>query len=180
MTYATRRALVRVGGRDLIEDLRIAAHEAAHAVARWFWGRSIYSVTIDPSTAADGRTTNGKVSGDGVETDGDANYFQRCVELVAGSVGELVLLGETAGLRGSDRRKARFNASALADADEAIDHIIAAATAEAEHVLRQNFHCLSVLSEALLKKRTMSGSDVVALLDDEGAKVTRAKNGWEW
>jgi hypothetical protein len=44
--------------------------------------------------------------GDTNDSKNGSDYFARIVELVGGSVGEDVYLGQTLGLKGSDRRKA--------------------------------------------------------------------------
>jgi ATP-dependent Zn protease len=95
----------------------------------------------------------------------DADYFSRLVVLVAGSIGEEIILGETVGLKGSDRRKAYRCAGALAESSEAIELLIEAAQAEARHVLDRNKRALDNLVTTLCERRSMSGDEVVALIE---------------
>jgi hypothetical protein len=169
---APRFAALRPHGRATAEDVRVAAHESGHALARWSTGSAIAGVTIDPSDAFDGKQINGRCWGDGTfDPENDRDYFNRIVELCAGSVAELVYQGETLGLRGSDRRKAYAMAQFLCDGPIAADLLIRAAQAEAEHLLRRYEHVLDVLATRLLDCRTMTGVETVSLIEREAAKL---------
>jgi hypothetical protein len=72
--------------RNVADRVSTAAHEAAHIITRWANGRSITAVTVEPQIM-NGRQINGRVTHGGMN-DGDEDYFSRCVEVVAGAVGE--------------------------------------------------------------------------------------------
>ena len=123
-------------------------------------------MTIEPSTS-DGRKIHGKVWGDAncrEEDEDHTRFFGRIVELVAGAVAEEVYLGDTDGLRGSDKTKARYWAGMLCSDERAIQYLLTAAESEAEGMLVQHRHVLDALADALCVRRTMSGDEVAALI----------------
>jgi hypothetical protein len=156
-------------GRSVSEDVRIAAHESGHAILRWTNGRSIGGITVEPDEI-DGRKINGRVWWDLSDCEDDSDYFGRCVEVVAGAVGEKLFLGESRGLRGSDKRKAYRCASALCESENAIQHLIRAAEAEAAHVLLEHDHVIEALVTELCEKRTMDGNAVTAVINRAAGK----------
>ncbi len=151
-------------GRSTFEDIRVSAHEAGHAILRWVNGLEIDGISVNPRVI-DGRKINGRVWGDTGREENDSDYFCRVTVLVAGNVAEDTYLGESYGLRGSDKRKAYRYAGALCSTKAGIEHLIAAAEAEAAHVLRQYHHVFDALISALCEKREMDGKDVVALIE---------------
>jgi hypothetical protein len=155
-------------GRTVHEDVRVASHEAGHCIARAHFRMEIESVRITPETNGDGRIINGCVRGDPGECESDTAYFDRLIAIVAGNIGEQVYYGESKGLRGSDRRKALRYAGFLCESEAAVDFIIAAAEADARHILCDNFHVLDALASRLLEVREMSGTEVLALIDRLG------------
>jgi ATP-dependent Zn protease len=167
MIYSSPRFLasqLHRHGRSVAEDLRVAAHESGHAILRWVNGRSIGGITVDPREI-DGRKINGRTWGDPANCeDSDSYYFGRIVELVAGSVGEEVYLGEAKGLKGSDRRKAYRCASALCESEDAASLLIRAAKVEAAHVITEHRHVLEALVTGLCDSRTLSGGDVLGII----------------
>jgi ATP-dependent Zn protease len=169
---APRFAALHPHGRATAEDVRIAAHEAGHAIARWSNGISIEGITIEPDDK-DGRKINGRVWGD--TDDDDFDFFARCVVLVAGCTAERVYLEESMGLRGSDRRKAHRAARNLCDSETAADLVVEAAKHEAEHLLREHERALDVLASTLLERRTMDGRSVVELIEREAARPAHAR-----
>jgi ATP-dependent Zn protease len=121
-----------------------------------------------------GRKLNGRVWGYPADCEDDLDFFGRCVELVAGAVGEKLFLGESKGLRGSDKRKAHRCASWLCESDSAVRHLIRAAEAEAAHVLLENEHVIEALVTELCEKRTMDGNAIIAVINRTVDKSARA------
>jgi hypothetical protein len=161
-------AVLHRHGRTVSEDVRIAAHEGGHCIGRAHFGMTIRAVRIEPETLENGKVRNGRVQGDPGDCDGDGDCFNRLISLVAGNIGEEVYLGEAKGLRGSDRRKALRYARYLCESDEAVKLMIAAAEADARHILDDNFHLLDALASRLLEVREMTGTEVLALIDRLG------------
>ncbi|MGF6427333.1 hypothetical protein [Bradyrhizobium elkanii] len=148
---------------DIREASRIAAHESAHCVARFACGLSIDYVSIIGRLEGY-RTINGRVTG-GIADDSERGDFTKIIVLVAGSIGEQLYLGESRGLRGSDRRKATSCAAYLAENSNARSLIIRAAEIEAEAILRKYEAPFRTLVKSLLARSVMTGSDVVALIE---------------
>jgi hypothetical protein len=167
-----RAPLFHRHGRAVAEDIRVSCHEASHTILRWENGREISKITINPQEI-DGRQINGRVQGGtrlSVLSD-DAELFCRITELVAGNVGEQLFLGECRGLRGSDRKRAHFYASALCGSEIAIGHLIDAAEAEAFYVLDRYRHILDALVNRLCEVRVLSGTEVLALIKLAGGQA---------
>jgi hypothetical protein len=148
--------------------LRIAYHEAGHCIARAHFGMTIETVRIEPETLENGKVRNGRVQGDPGDCESDGDYFNRLITIVSGNIGEEVYLCEAKGLRGSDRRKAHLYASYLCESDAGVDLMIAAAEADARHILGENFHVLDALASRLLESREMTGPEVLTLIDRLG------------
>jgi ATP-dependent Zn protease len=156
--------------RPVNEELRVAAHEAGHAITRWAQSLPFTSVTIE-GREIDGRTVNGRVTGD-KDSVNDDDWFDLIVVSVAGAAAELIYLGQSRGLKGSDKRKAHLFASGLASSDRAIDLLVRAATVEANSILNEHYLALDSLISALCQNRTMSGADVIALIEREATKLS--------
>ncbi|KWV48038.1 hypothetical protein AS156_19200 [Bradyrhizobium macuxiense] len=129
---------------------------------RWATGVPIALMTI---VGVDG--VRGRVSGAFDDLDSDADYFNRIVVLVAGHIGEKHHLGESKGLKGSDRRKVDDCAACLADNANARSLIVRAAEVEAEHLLRKHEQAFRALVDALLARSVLSGGQVTEIIERE-------------
>ncbi|WP_210184227.1 hypothetical protein [Bradyrhizobium macuxiense] len=149
---------------DVREAHRVACHEAAHAILRWCHGRTIDRVSV-VAIRQDGRTINGRCSGDIGDLESDHDYYSRIVELVGGNAGEVIHLGEGRGLRGSDQRKVNDYAASLTDNVNARSLIIRAAEIEAEHLLRKHEQAFRALVDALLARSVLTGRQVTEIIE---------------
>lgn len=161
MTVAIAEEKVRTAD----EDLRIAAHEAGHAIAGWFNGRSIKLVTIEPKMSEDGRLLNGHVIYGAPLEDWNDDLFARIVENVAGAAAERLHSVTTKPLKCSDKSRAYESASALVVSDQAMEVLVAAAEIEAEHILREHYPTLVAVASELVRCRTMDGATAQAFVE---------------
>jgi hypothetical protein len=163
-----------VQDRTADEDLRIAAHEAGHAIVGWYNGRSIVTVTIEPDIGDNGKARNGHVTyGPPLDTYWNADLFARIVEDVARAVAERLHSYVRKPLRNSDKEKAYASAGALVTNCLATEILIASAEIEAEHILREHYPVLVAMAEELLRCRTMDGATALASIE----RFSREANG---
>jgi hypothetical protein len=164
MPYPLRSAPGCYHGRDVAEEVRVAAHESAHALMRYEHAKNIDLATITRQVVEDGNIVNGRVSGPSYDFADDPDYFDRLIEAVAGDCGEGQYLGECRGLGGSDRQTAERCASALADSPKARKLLISAARVEATRIINENWIAFERLINALLVQRTLGGVEVEAII----------------
>ncbi|MGY3506321.1 hypothetical protein [Bradyrhizobium sp. USDA 4471] len=153
-------------GRTAEEDLRIAAHEAGHAILGWYNGRSIVTVTIEPDISSDGTARNGHVVyGVPIDDDWNSDIFARIVEDVAGAAAEKIYPCISKPLKASDKKKAYLRTGALVVSDLAADLLVAAAEVDAGNILREHYPILDAMTSELLRCRTMDGQTALEFLD---------------
>jgi ATP-dependent Zn protease len=167
-TAAIVLGVLDFNGSDGRKSERVVYHEAGHAIVGRALGDAVASITVEPREI-DGRLINGRVRW--VSDDG-LNDFNRCIVLVAGGIAERMFCGETRGLRGTDRDKARKHASEICETEKGIDHLIGAAKSEADRILIENSFLVEALVDQLRVRRTMTGREVESCIADvEAAKV---------
>ncbi|SHH32238.1 hypothetical protein [Bradyrhizobium erythrophlei] len=174
----------RAGGRAAADDYRIALHEASHATTGRLLGSPLGGCTIVPGPTFSGlcwgptfqsRFTPSPpvrslceqitpllpIPGENRECISEIvlHCHNRVVELVSGSLGELLFLG-SAWPADSDRAQERALASLVASSPDSIEAFVAFARREAEHLLRTHAHVVRALADELLKKRTLDSGEI--------------------
>src|SRR5260221_3528298 len=148
--------------RSDASDTRISHHEIGHAIVSMALGDRVQFVTIEPSRE-NGRVINGRVrrwTSDGLDA------FFRCAVNVAGATAEQVFCVGSGKLRGTDRANAMEHAREICETEDEIDDVIRGARMEAKRILVENRHLVEALAAELRVRRTMSGSEVEACIDD--------------
>jgi hypothetical protein len=177
-------------GRTFDDDVRIAVHEAGHAVAARLLGHPLGGATIDPDpdgkfgglvwgprhSVAYGKDHDGDdvpdlcdklrtlMPQDG-EPRGDAadvylHALNRCIELVAASVAERMLLAGEPVPSVSDGKHTIKYASLVCRSPEAAERFIRLCETMADDLLRPHGDVLIALSTVLRIRRTLSGEEI--------------------
>jgi len=177
-------------GRTFDEDVRIAVHEAGHAVAARLLGHPLGGATIDPDASgrygglvwgprhsvAFGKDGNGDdvpelcdklrtlMPQDGEPRSEAADVYlhalNRCIELVAASVAERMLLDGEPVPSVSDVEHSIKYASLVCRSPEAAERFIRLCETMADDLLRPYGYVLIALSTVLRIRRTLSGEEI--------------------
>lgn len=191
-------------GRSWEDDVRIAVHEAGHAVAARLLGQPLGRATIDPDP-------NGKYGGlvwgphhnvaYGRDDDGDdvpelcdklrhlmpldgecrsdaadvyLHALNRCIELVAASTAERMLLEGEPVASASDVEHTIKYASLVCRSPEAAERFIRLCETMADDLLRPYGDVVIALSTVLRIKRTLDGAEIDALIFELQARKAAA------
>jgi hypothetical protein len=191
-------------GRTEDQDQRIAVHEAGHAVCARLLGHSLGGATIDPDpngrygglvwgprhSVAYGKDDDGddvpelcenlrdQMPQDG-EPRGDAadiylHALNRCIELVAASVAERMLLEGEPVPSVSDVEHTIKYASLVCRSPEAAERFIRLCETMADDLLRPYGYVLIALSTVLRIRRTLSGEEIDNIIATTVAGFERA------
>jgi hypothetical protein len=192
--------------RSEADDERVALHESCHALAGRVLGSPLGGMTCDPGDGFSGlcwgpsyvrRSKLAEDEPDPVSLctkmtplmprEGEsrldvANIFLHChvriVELVAGSVGEAMFLGE-AWDANDDRAQETALASLICSSPESIEAFVGFCAVEAAALLRPREHIVRALTKELLCRRTMTGAEVdeviAAAVAEKAAAVERQR-----
>jgi ATP-dependent Zn protease len=133
-----------------------AQHEAGHALVGLLLGLTPRSISIEPGSGSDGRTTWAEVS----ESHG---AFENIIVRVAGSEAEKMFGSADEGHE-SDLKLARGIAEWIDSDDDDIDDVIERAHGCACRILKANFAALTSLAVALLDKRTLDRSEIEEII----------------
>ncbi|MCA6097632.1 hypothetical protein [Bradyrhizobium australafricanum] len=189
-------------GRTFDEDVRIAIHEAGHAVCARVLGHAVGGVTVNPDPV---RGFEGLCWGVGHEEafaqgGGDAshvrdalcsvmpqagedrrpvadvfgNVYSKCIEFMAGRAAERMLLDEEPVVPTDDLRQARELAMLICSSEEAIDAFIAHCDLAARDLLMPYGYVLMSLSVILRIKRTLDGAEIDQIIRDMEAQKALA------
>jgi hypothetical protein len=154
-------------------DERVLFHELGHFAVGHALGHVPESITITPVVGE--RRLNGRVTWKPRTADQpfDFDYrFNRIKIIAGGPAAERLFAAEDRGLRGSDEANARRHARAICGTDRGADHIIRAATAEAEHVLVERASLVMALAETLRASGTLNADQIAeAVAGFEAAKM---------
>jgi hypothetical protein len=178
-------------GRTRSDDHRICIHEASHAtVMRYISDKPLKGATVEPGETFAGRvwgqqshiaelsnvsveSLNSVVRNHSPEPGVSNGYladvflhsFNRCIGLVAGTVGEKLFLGEGEPWPAwSDVYKSRDYARLICKSESAVEHLLEACKAEAEQILRDSEHIVMAIATELRTKRTISGEEIDACI----------------
>jgi hypothetical protein len=183
-----------VPGRSYDEDVRIAVHEAGHAVAARLLGHEVGGVTVNPDpdrgsaglcwgvgykeAFASGRGDASHVrevlapimpkAGEDRSSVSDVfgNVYAHCIELMAGRAGEAMLLDGEPVAPVDDLRQARELAMLICASEEAIETFIAHCDIAARDLLLPYGDVVMVLSTVLRINRTLDGAEIDDLISD--------------
>jgi hypothetical protein len=177
-------------GRTEDDDLRISIHESGHAVAARLLGQPLGGATIDPDpngkygglvwgprhSVAYGKDDDGDDVGeicdklrDLMPQDGEArndaadvylHALNRCIELVAASVAERMLLEGEPVPSVSDVEEAVALASLCCKSAEAVERFLAFCEQQAHDLLYPRGPVIMALSIVLRIRRTLSGREI--------------------
>lgn len=181
-------------GRTREQDVRIAVHEAGHAVCARLLGHEVGGVTVSPDldrgyqglcwgvghteAFAEGRGDASKVrdvldpmmpqAGEDRRPVGDvfANIYAKCVEFLAGRAAERMLLGGEPAVPADDLRQARELALLICSSEEAIETFIAHCDVAARDLLLPYGDVVIVLSTVLRVRRTLDGAEIDRIIWD--------------
>ncbi|MBR0900984.1 hypothetical protein JQ616_39015 [Bradyrhizobium tropiciagri] len=181
------RLLVSIG-RTFDEDVRIAVHEAGHAVCARLLGHEVGGVTVSPdpvrgseglcwglghaeafaegrADARDVRDALGSIMPQAGEdrrpvADVFGDVYANCIEFMAGRAAERMLLGGEPAAPVDDLRQARELAALICASDEAIETFIAHCDLTARDLLMTHGDLVMVLSIVLRIKRTLNGGEI--------------------
>jgi hypothetical protein len=191
-----------VPGRSWDEDVRIAIHEAGHAVAARLLGRQVGGVTVNPDTdrgfeglcwgvgykeafnqgrgdASDVREALAPLMPEPGEdrravSDIFGHVRDQCIEFLAGRAAERILLEGEPAPPVDDLRQARELARLICSSEEAIETFIAHCDVAARDLLMPYGDVVMALSIVLRIKRTMNGAEIDELIADVQARKARA------
>jgi hypothetical protein len=177
--------------RSEADDERVALHESCHALAGRVLGSPLGGMTCDPGDGFSGLCWGpsyvrpSKFAEDEPDPvslctkmtplmprEGEsrldvANMFLHChvriVELVAGSVGEAMFLGE-AWDANDDRAQETALASLICSSPESIEAFVGFCAVEAAALLRPREHIVRALTKELLVRRTMTAEQIDAII----------------
>jgi hypothetical protein len=182
-----------VPGRSFDSDVRIAVHEAGHAVAARLLGHPLGGATVDPGPGYEGRVWGERHMEAFTEGRGDAsdvrevlaplmpqagedrsavsdvfgNVYAHCIELMAGRAAERMLLSDRDPEPPvDDLRQARELAMLLCTSEEAIETFIAHCDVAARDLLLPYGDVVMALSIVLRIKRTLNGAEIDELISD--------------
>jgi hypothetical protein len=190
-----------VPGRSYDQDVRIAVHEAGHAVAARLLGHSLGGATVDPGPGYEGRVWGERHTEAFTERRGDAsdirkelapmmpqagedrssmcdvfaNIYGHSVELMAGRAAERMLLGDDdTRSAGHDLRQARELAMLICFSEEAIDSFLSHADVAARDLLMPHGAVVMTLQLVLRIKRELTGSEIDKIISDVLAREALA------
>ncbi|WP_439370834.1 hypothetical protein [Bradyrhizobium sp. DASA03120] len=174
--------------RTFDQDVRIAAHEAGHAVCARLLGHEVGGVTVSPDTAGryEGlcwgvghREAFAEGHGDAADVrealasempqagedrrpvaDVFASVYAKCVEFLAGRAAERMLLDGEPAVPADDLRQARELAMLMCKSEEAIESFLAHCDVAARDLLMPYGDLVMVLATILRIKRTLSGAEI--------------------
>ncbi|UPK39359.1 hypothetical protein IVB18_20315 [Bradyrhizobium sp. 186] len=182
-------------GRTYDEDVRIAVHEAGHAVCARLLGHEVGGVTVNPDAtrgyeglcwgvshteafekgrgdASDIREALAPVMPEPGEdrrsvSDVYASAYSQCVELMAGRAAEAMLLSDgNPEPPADDPRQARELALLFCKSEEAIETFVAHCDVAARDLLMPYGDVVIVLSTVLRIRRTLDGVEIDKIILD--------------
>jgi hypothetical protein len=193
-----------VPGRSWDEDVRIAIHEAGHAVAARLLGHQVGGLTVNPGPgyqglcwgvghkeafaegrgdASDVRDTLRPLTPKGGEdrapvADIFSNVYGQCIELMAGRAAEAMLLEGDPTPPLDDLRQARELAVLICSSEEAIETFIAHCDVAARDLLLPHGDAVIVLSIVLRIKRELLGPEIDGVISGLQAEKALAAERW--
>ncbi|WP_029079831.1 hypothetical protein [Bradyrhizobium sp. th.b2] len=186
------RLLVSLG-RTIDDDERIATHEAGHAVCARLLGHEVGGVTVNPDAvrgseglcwgvghseafaedrgASDVRNVLSSImpqAGDDRRPMADVfgSVYTQCIEFMAGSAAERMVLDGEPATPVDDLCQARELASLICASGEAIDAFIAHCDLAARDLLMPYGDVVMALSVVLRIKRTLDGAEIDQIIRD--------------
>jgi hypothetical protein len=179
-------------GRTFDQDVRIAVHEAGHAVCARLLGHPLGGATVSPGAGFEGRVWGERHIEAFAEGRGDAadiretlapvmpkpgedrstisdvfsNVYAHCMELMAGRGAEAMLLDGEPLPPADDLRQARELAMLICSSEEAIETFIAHCDVAARDLLLPYGDVVIVLSTVLRIKRTLDGAEIDKIISD--------------
>jgi hypothetical protein len=183
-------------GRTYDDDVRIAIHEAGHAVAARLLGHPLGGATVDPGPGYEGRVWGERHVEAFAQGRGDAanvrevlaplmpkagedrssisdvfgNVYAQCIELMAGRAAEAMLLGGEPVPPADDLRQARELAMLICRSEEAIERFIAHCEVAARDLLYAYGDVVIALSVVLRIARTLDGAEIDKIISDVEAR----------
>jgi hypothetical protein len=187
-------------GRTFDQDVRIAIHEAGHAVAARLLGHPLGGATVTPGTGFEGRVWGERHVEAFTEGRGDAadvrealasempqagedrrpvadvfgNVYAHCIELMAGRAAEAILLDGEPAPPADDLRQARELAMLFCTSEDAIKSFIAHCDVAARDLLMPHCDSVIVLSTVLRIRRTLDGAEIDKIISDLQARKALA------
>ncbi|WP_076858183.1 hypothetical protein [Bradyrhizobium mercantei] len=175
-------------GRTHDEDMRIAVHEAGHAVCARLLGHEVGGITVNPDVVrgseglcwgvghaeafAEGRGDVSDVqdalrsvmpqAGEDRQPVADvfAGIYAQCIEFMAGRAAERMLLDGEPPVPIDDLRQARELTTLISASDEALDAFILHCDLTARDLLMPYGDVVMALSIVLRIKRTLNGAEI--------------------
>ena len=153
----------------------VAHHEAGHIVAAWLQGFKLKSVTIVPSAGYQGLASLHESNLEGFHPVYDnSEETERKVKALAiwGLAGPAAQrIFNPKGYRHvhveEDFRSSANILSYIAGSAEDVERKFETVHKNAERLVQDNWHHVEALAEALLKKNTLSGSEIRGLLESD-------------
>jgi hypothetical protein len=196
--------LLAAMGRTFDEDVRIAVHEAGHAVAARLLGHPVGGATVNPGPGYEGRVWGERHMEAFAEGRGDASniretlapsmpapgedrssvsdvfgsVYGQCIELMAGRAAEHMLLDGEPAPPADDLRQARELAMLICSSEEAIESFIAHCDVAAHDLLLHYGDVVMALSIVLRIKRTLDGAEIDKVISDLQARKALAIEHW--
>ncbi len=193
-----------VPGRSFDQDVRIAVHEAGHAVAARLLGHEVGGATVNPGPGYEGRVWGERHEEAFAKGRGDASHVRealcplmpqsgddrtavadifasvhaQCIELMAGRAAERMLLDDEPTPPADDLRQARELAMLICSSEEAIETFIAHCDVVARDLLMPHGDIVIVLSTVLRIRRTLDGPEIDEIIGDvQARKALAAERG---
>ncbi|MTV16758.1 MULTISPECIES: hypothetical protein [Bradyrhizobium] len=185
-------------GRTEDDDMRIAIHEAGHAVCARLLGHEVGGITVNPDMVrgseglcwgvdhaeafAEGRGDVADVrdalrsvmpqAGEDRQPVADvfAGIYAQCIEFMAGRAAERMLLEGEPPAPIDDLRQARELAVLICSSDEALDALILHCDLAARDLLMPYGDLVMTLSVVLRIKRTLDGAEIDQIIRDVEAR----------
>ena len=144
--------------RTADEDLRIAFHEAGHAVADFLLGFDLFTVTIIP----DGNGTEGEAHGEFGDDD-EEGYRNRLISALAGHASEVEFCGknpkEVLGAYSDFEKAERLSAFLQEEIDEHIE--------KARRFVLEHAKAIKRVADDLVKHRILDNVEVELLVEED-------------